>query len=48
MLKALTIALAFAALFVAQVKLQPQSSGAEVCNYDCLLSLQLASLDQRI
>jgi hypothetical protein len=48
MLKILTIALAFAALFVAQVKLLPQSSGAEVCNYNCLVSLQLASLDQRI
>jgi hypothetical protein len=48
MLKILTIALAFAALFVAEVKSQPKSSQAEVCNYNCLLSLQLASLDQRI
>jgi hypothetical protein len=48
MLKILTIALAFAALFVAQVKLQPRSSEAEVCNYNCLLSVQLAYLDQRI
>jgi hypothetical protein len=46
MLKILTIALALAALFVAQVKSQPRSSDAEVCSYDCLLSLQLASLDQ--
>ena len=46
MLKILTIALAFAALFVAEVKSQPKSSEAEVCSYDCLLSLQLASLDQ--
>jgi hypothetical protein len=48
MLKILTIALAFAAVFVAEVKSQPKSSGAEVCNYNCLLNLQLASLDQRI
>ncbi|MGA3141365.1 MAG: hypothetical protein ABSD09_21195 [Xanthobacteraceae bacterium] len=48
MLKTLTIALAFAALFVAEVKSQPKPNEAEVCNYDCLLSLQLASLDQRI
>ncbi len=48
MLKILTIAFAFAALFVAHVKLQPPSSEAEVCSYDCLLSLQLASLVQRI
>ena len=52
MLKIVTIALAFAVLIVAEVKLQPQpqpqSSGAEVCSYNCLLSLQLASLDQRI
>jgi hypothetical protein len=46
MLKILTIALAFAALFVAEVKSQPKSSGAEVCSYNCLLSLQLTSLDQ--
>jgi hypothetical protein len=44
MLKTLTIALAFAALFIAQVKSQPKSSEAEVCSYNCLLSLQLASL----
>jgi hypothetical protein len=44
MLKSLTIAVAFAA----QGKLQPKSSGAEVCNYNCLLSLQLSSLDQGI
>ena len=48
MVKILTIALAFAALFVAEVKSQPRSSEAEVCNYNCLLGLQLASLDQRI
>ena len=48
MLKILTIALAFAALFVAEVKSQPKSSEAEVCSYDCLLSLQLTSLDQGI
>jgi hypothetical protein len=48
MLKILTIALAFAALFVAQVKSQAKSSEAEVCSYNCLLSLQLASLDQPI
>ena len=48
MLKILTIALAFAVLFVAEVKSQPKSSQAEVCNYNCLLNLQLASLDQRI
>ena len=48
MLKTLTIALAFAALFVAQVKSQPKSSEAEVCSYNCLLSLQLTSLDQSI
>jgi hypothetical protein len=35
-------------LIVAEVKLQPQPSGAEVCSYNCLLSVQLASLDQRI
>jgi hypothetical protein len=46
MVKILTIALAFAALFVAEVKSQPRSSEAEVCNYNCLLGLQLASLDQ--
>jgi hypothetical protein len=49
MLKILAIALAFAALlFVAEVKSQPKSSEAEVCTYDCLLSLQLTSLDQGI
>jgi hypothetical protein len=48
MLKIVTIALAFAALFVAHMKLLPQSSAAEVCNYNCLLSLQLAYLDQGI
>ena len=48
MLKILTIALAFATLFVAEVKSQPKSSEAEVCSYDCLLSLQLASLDRGI
>jgi hypothetical protein len=48
MLKILTIALVFAALFVAEVKSQPKSSQAEVCSSDCLLSLQLASLDQGI
>ena len=48
MLKIVTIALAFAVLIVAEVKLQPRSSGAEVCSYNCLISLQLASLDQRI
>jgi hypothetical protein len=48
MVKILTIALAFAALFVAEVKSQPRSSEAEVCNYNCLLGLQLASLGQRI
>ena len=51
MLKILTIALAFAVLFAAQVKLLPKSSEtseAEVCSYDCLVSLQLAHLDQRI
>jgi len=47
MLKILTIALAFAALLVAEVK-SHKSSEPEVCNYNCLLSLQLASLDQRI
>jgi hypothetical protein len=47
-LKILTIALAFVGLFVAEVKSQPKSSEAGVCNYNCLLSLQLASLDQRI
>ena len=48
MLKIVTIALAFAVLIVAEVKLQPRSGGAEVCSYNCLISLQLASLDQRI
>ena len=48
MLKIVTIAVAFAVLIVAEVKLQPQSSEAEVCSYNCLLSVQLASLDQRI
>ncbi len=48
MLKILTVALAFAALFVAQVKLLPQSSEAEVCSYNCLVSLQLAYIDHRI
>ncbi len=48
MLKIVTVALALAALIVAEVKSQPKSSEAEVCSYDCLLSLQLASLDQRI
>ena len=48
MLKILTIALAFAALFVAEVKSQPKSSEAEVCSYNSLLSLQLTSLDQSI
>jgi hypothetical protein len=48
MLKILTIALAFAALFVAQDMSLPQSREAEVCNYNCLLSLQLSSLDQGI
>ena len=48
MLKIVTIALTFAVLIVAEVKLQPQPSGAEVCSYNCLLSVQLASLDQRI
>ena len=48
MLKIVTIAVAFAVLIVAEVKLQPKSSGAEVCGYNCLISLQLASLDQRI
>jgi hypothetical protein len=48
MLKILTIVLAFATLFVAEVKLQPKSSEAEVCRYECLVSLQLASLDQGI
>jgi hypothetical protein len=48
MVKILTIALAFAALFVAEVKSQPQSSKAEVCSYDCLVSLQLGYLDDRI
>ena len=48
MLKIVTIAVAFAVLIVAEVKLRPQPSGAEVCNYNCLLSVQLASLDQRI
>ena len=48
MLRIVTIALAFAVLFVAEVKLQPKSSGAEVCSYNCFFSLQLASLDQRI
>jgi hypothetical protein len=46
--KILIIALAFAALFVAQVKLLPQSSGAGVCNYNCLVSPQLAYIEQRI
>jgi hypothetical protein len=46
MMKILTIALAFAVLFVAEVKSQPKSSEAEVCNYNCLLSLQLVSLGQ--
>jgi hypothetical protein len=48
MLKIVAIALALAVLIVAEVKLQPRSSGAEVCNYNCLLSLQLTSLDERI
>jgi hypothetical protein len=48
MLKIVTIALAFAVLIVAEVKLQPRLSSAEVCSYNCLISLQLASLDQRI
>ena len=48
MLKILAVALAFAVLFVAEVKLQPKSSEAEVCSYNCLVSLQLANLDQGI
>ncbi|MGC1354364.1 MAG: hypothetical protein WA851_00990 [Xanthobacteraceae bacterium] len=47
MLKIVTIALAFTVLIVAEVKLQPPSSRAEVCSYNCFLSLPLASLDQR-
>jgi hypothetical protein len=47
MLKILAVALAFA-LFVAEVKSQPKSSEAEVCSYSCLVSLQLANLDQGI
>jgi hypothetical protein len=48
MLKILTTALAFVALFVAEMKLQPQASRADVCSYNCLLGLQLTSLDQGI
>jgi hypothetical protein len=48
MLKIATIALAFAVLFAAQVKFTPKSSEAESCSYDCLTSLQLAYIDQRI
>jgi hypothetical protein len=46
--KILTVVLAFAALLVVQVKSQSQSSETEVCSYNCLVSLQLAYLDQRI
>ena len=47
MLRIITIALAFGVLIVAEVNLQPRFSG-EVCNYDCLLGLELVSLDQRL
>jgi hypothetical protein len=46
MLRILTIALAFAVLLVAEMKLQPQANRAVACSYSCLVSLQLASLDQ--
>jgi hypothetical protein len=48
MLKIVTIALAFAVLIVAEVKLQPRSISGEVCSYNCLFDLQLGSLDQGI
>jgi hypothetical protein len=38
MLKIATVALAFAVLFVAQMKLLPQSSEAEACSYNCVVS----------
>ncbi|HEY1749207.1 MAG TPA: hypothetical protein VGG11_20915 [Xanthobacteraceae bacterium] len=47
MLKIMIVALAFAALFAAQVKLPAKPSEAEVCSYNCLVSLQLANLDQQ-
>jgi hypothetical protein len=46
MLKILTIALVFAVLLVAEMKLQPQANRAVACSYSCLVSLQLASLNQ--
>jgi hypothetical protein len=39
MMKIVAIALAFAVLFAAQVKL-PQSSDAEACSYNCVVSPQ--------
>jgi hypothetical protein len=37
MLRFATIALGFAILFVAQVKLLPQPSEAEACSYNCVV-----------
>jgi hypothetical protein len=38
MLKIVPVTLAFAALFVAQVKLLPQPSEADACSYNCVVS----------
>jgi hypothetical protein len=38
MLKIVTVTLAFAVLFFAQVRLLPQASEAEACSYDCVVS----------